>query len=117
MRRTGFSTAAGIAALAMAAMLAQAAAAQDLTNIAELRRGMAASVQGVVDRLSDDDEFRIADDTGAVRVYIGPNPMPVAVGDTVTVHGMMDDDIGRLELYARQIVLADGTIILLRQDY
>jgi len=105
-----------VLALLLTMALPPVARAQDTAAISTLTRGIAASVIGTVDAISDDDEFLLADATGQVRVYIGPNPMPVRTGDRVTVRGVMDDDPGPLELYARQIVLADGRTIDLAQD-
>lgn len=70
------------------------------------------TVKGTVDRITDEDEFRMSDKTGRVRVYVGPNWVPVDVGEVITVRGFVDDDIiGPLEIYARDITRADGTVI------
>lgn len=91
-----------------------------LTHIEDARSGAAVSVRGTVTDILDEDEFRLEDATGDVRVYIGwRNRVSVDVGETVTVTGVMDDDIaGRLrpELYASTIVRADGTTLSLAPD-
>ncbi|MCU0855444.1 MAG: hypothetical protein MUF63_11200 [Rhodobacteraceae bacterium] len=96
------------ALLAAAFVLASPAAADQPTPIAEISRNAPATVAGTVDRLTDEDEFVLADQTGQVRVYVGPNRVPVAPGDVVTVSGMVDEAL-RLEIYADTIVRADGT--------
>lgn len=93
----------------------QSAMAEEVTPIEKLERGMAVSVRGEVTRILDEDEFRMKDSTGSVRVYIGwKNRMPVPVGETVLVRGVVDDDLEsrfRPEIYAFQIVREDGTVI------
>ncbi|MBF9051085.1 NirD/YgiW/YdeI family stress tolerance protein [Roseobacter sp. HKCCD9010] len=84
--------------------------------IANLAPGQAVTLLGTVDRITDDDEFLLRDATGAVPVYVGPNPIPAAVGDRVTVIGVVDDD-GPIEIYATTIVLADGTEVALSNRY
>lgn len=84
--------------------------------IGELRRGMMAVVEGNVERITDEDEFILADKTGDIRIYIGPNAMPVRPGDLVRVEGYVDDDV-RMELYADAITLADGQIVTLPRRY
>ena len=88
----------------------------DVMAIGDIRRGMMATVEGSVDRITDEDEFILADATGTIRVYIGPNAMPVRVGDAVRVDGFVDDDL-RIELYADTITLADGRVVNLPRGY
>ena len=93
--------------------------ADDITAIDLLERGMAANIKGEVTRILDEDEFRITDQTGSMRVYIGwKNRVNIPVGETVTVRGVVDDDLVsyfRPEFYAFEIVREDGTVIKLRQ--
>lgn len=86
------------------------------TPIAELARGSFVTVAGTVDRLTDEDEFVLADPTGQVRVYVGPTFVPVRPGEDVTVTGLVDDGL-RLEIYAREIVRADGTTFTFDHRY
>ena len=82
-----------------------------------LARGQAATIAGRVVRILDTDEFRLEDDSGSVRVYIGwRNRMPVEVGARVTVTGVLDDDPWpiRAEFYADAITLEDGRSVGLR---
>ena len=81
----------------------------ETTAVQDLRRGMGATIDGVVKRITDDDEFLLADETGSILVYIGPNRMPVRAGDRVRVAGAVDDD-GPLEFYATEVTLPDGRV-------
>ena len=78
--------------------------------------GQSVTVTGSVDRITDDDEFILRDATGSIRVYVGPNAIPAAVGDVITVFGAVDDDLP-MEIYATSILRADGTRIDLPHDY
>lgn len=100
---------AAVLALSLAINLPGLALA-DTTAVQDLRRGMPATVEGKVERITDDDEFLLADETGSILVYIGPNPMPVRAGDRVRVAGAVDDD-GPLELYAAEVTLPDGRVV------
>jgi uncharacterized protein YdeI (BOF family) len=92
------------------------AAMAEIMAIGDIRRGMMATVEGSVNRITDEDEFILADATGNIRVYIGPNAMPVRAGDAVRVEGFVDDDL-RMEIYADTITLADGEVISLPRRY
>lgn len=84
---------------------------EGITPIGNLRRGTMATVKGTVEKITDEDEFRLADESGKVRVYVGPNWVPADVGEVVTVNGFVDDDIGPLEIYARSLTRADGSVV------
>lgn len=87
--------------------------------IASLARGHSATISGTVTRILDTDEFRLDDDTGSIRVYIGwRNTLPVEVGDRVAVTGTLDDDIWpiRPEFYAETITPHGQKKIDLRLD-
>jgi uncharacterized protein YdeI (BOF family) len=88
------------------------ALAETITPIGDLQRGTMVTVQGTVERITDEDEFRLADASGDIRVYVGPNWVPADVGEAVTVNGRVDDDlIGPREIYARSLTRADGTVV------
>ena len=87
------------------------------TSIADVQRGTMVTVTGVVDRILDEDEFRLRDGTGALRVYVGPNWVPADIGEQVTVEGYMDNDIIFPELYARQLTRADGSVVEFSHRY
>ena len=99
------------------ALAAPAALAETVTDIGSIERGDRVTLQGEVTRILDDDEFRLEDATGSVRVYIGwRNRVMVDVGETVTVKGVVDDDLDtffRPEIYAEEIILEDGSSISL----
>lgn len=88
-----------------------------VTPIGELQRGQSVTVQGEVIRITDEDEFRLRDDTGSVLVYIGwKNRVMVNVGEQVTVEGVVDDDLVgafRPEIYARTLTREDGSVVQL----
>jgi hypothetical protein len=98
------------------ALSALPALAEGPTPVAELKRNSHAVVAGTVDRLTDEDEFVLSDATGHVRVYVGPAIVPVRAGDRVTVTGFVDDAL-RLEIYAREIVRADGATFTFDHRY
>lgn len=91
--------------------------AEPMTPLADLKRGTMVSVEGVVERILDEDEFRLADDTGSVRVYVGPNWVPVNAGERVRVQGFVDDGIGPREIYARMLTREDGTDVEFSHRY
>jgi hypothetical protein len=111
-----------IAVLAGAIMFALSAAwAQPsippLVPIGEVVRGSMVTVEGRVDRILDTDEFRLRDSTGSIRVDVGyPNFVPVTVGEVVRVVGFVDHDPIK-EIYAREIIHADGRISRLDRRY
>lgn len=84
----------------------------DVTPIADAARGTLVTVQGTVERITDEDEFRLTDASGSIRIYVGPNRVPADVGEAVTVTGMVDDDlVGPREIYARELTRADGSTV------
>ncbi|MFA8386487.1 MAG: hypothetical protein ACEPO2_12755 [Pelagibaca sp.] len=106
------------ATAALCALLAAPAAfAGQITPIADAQRGTMVTVQGTVERITDEDEFRLADASGHIRIYVGPNWVPAEVGEAVVVNGFVDDDLGPREIYARSLTRADGTVITFSQRY
>lgn len=89
----------------------------DTTPIADLRYGSTATISGTVDRITDEDEFRITDASGSVTVYIGPGIVPFDIGEQITVNGIVDRDLGRMEIYAREAVRADGSKLSFTHQY
>ena len=100
-----------------ATLAAPAAIASQIIPIADAQRGTMVMVQGTVERITDEDEFRLADASGSIRVYVGPNWVPAEVGETVIVNGFVDDDLGPREIYARSLTRADGTVITFDRRY
>jgi uncharacterized protein YdeI (BOF family) len=81
-----------------------------VTAIGDVRRGSMVTIEGVVKRIVDTDEFTLADASGQIRVDVRyPNFVPVAEGERVKVRGFVDRDLIR-EIYAREIVHADGRV-------
>ena len=74
------------AAIAMAAigvLTASPALAEIITPIDQVQRGTNVTVQGTVERILDEDEFRLADASGRIEIYIGPNIVPANVGEAL----------------------------------
>ena len=107
---------AAILAAAVAFFTVPQAMAETITPIDEVQRGTAVTVDGTVERILDEDEFRLADASGRIDVYIGPNVMPANLGDRVLVRGIVDDGLTR-EIYAREMVLPDGSTITFDRRY
>ncbi len=93
------------------------AASDPLVPIAEAKRGTFVTVEGDVTRILDEDTFRLADSSGDIRIYIGPNRLPVRPGDRVSVNGFVDDDLGPREIYADVLTREDGTVITFERRY
>lgn len=105
-------------AIVCAALFSGAALADPITPIAEAQRGTIVTVQGTVERITDEDEFRLADASGTIRIYVGPNWVPTKVGETVIVSGFVDDDLlAPREIYARSLTRADGTVVTFNRSY
>lgn len=89
-----------------------------VTPVEALERGMHATVEGAVVRITDEDTFTLEDDTGGLSVYIGwRNTVSVEPGEVVTVEGVVDDDLLSAvwpEFYASRIIREDGTVIELQ---
>lgn len=100
---------------------AQTGGEEGIREIGSLRRGEFATVRGEVIRFREYDEIRIADGTGRIDVYLGEpdfSGWPFEVGDMLTISGRVDDDVSfQKELYAREIVLEDGTVLSGRANY
>ncbi|GFE67317.1 NirD/YgiW/YdeI family stress tolerance protein [Litoreibacter roseus] len=101
----------------LAALATTPAPANQVTAIVDAQRGTMVTVQGTVERITDEDEFRLADATGSIRIYVGPNWVPANVGEEVTVNGFVDDDLGPREIYARTLTRADGAEITFDRRY
>ena len=105
-------------AVVCAALMTVPALASEISAIADAQHGTMVTVQGTVERITDEDEFRLADASGSTRIYIGSNWVSVDVGETVTVNGFVDDDVvGPREIHARSLTRADGTVIAFDRRY
>lgn len=96
---------------------ALATTAATTVAIDDLQYGTTATISGVVEQITDEDEFRLRDDSGSVLVYIGPGIVPFNTGETITLSGIVDRDFGRLEVYARDAVRADGSRVTFTHQY
>ena len=105
------------AGLLLIAFVPLVAYSQQIVPIAEAKRGTMVTVQGTVERITDEDEFRLTDESDSIRVYVGPNWVPADVGETVTVTGFVDDDFGPREIYARTLTRSDGSIVTFQHRY
>lgn len=90
--------------------LPAAARASRFTPVDEARRGTMATVRGAVERITDEDGVHLSDETDSIRVRVGPDRLPAEVGETVTLEGFVDGDLGPREICARSLVREDGTI-------
>ena len=102
----------------LAPLSAYASSHEKITNIIDISRGASVTLKGTVTRILDEDEFRLEDKTGSVKIYIGwKNRVMVKVGESVTVKGFVDDDLinaFRPEVYAQKIIRENGETIELR---
>ena len=91
--------------------------ADQVTPIADVKRGTMVTVEGTVERITDEDEFRLTDASGSIRVYVGPNWVPAEVGEFIIVSGFVDNDLGPREIYARTLTRADGSVVVFERRY
>ncbi|MEY4984186.1 MAG: hypothetical protein RIR62_2452 [Pseudomonadota bacterium] len=84
--------------------------------IGKAPRGQPVTVSGKVMRITDADAFRLKDASGVVTVYVGPNDLPVQVGEEVTVLGALDEGCAP-EFVARALRRADGSEVSFRYDW
>ena len=101
---------------ALAAVLLSAAAFAAPVPITKAPRGQPVTLSGKVLRITDTDAFRLKDETGVVTVYVGPNDLPVKVGDDVIVLGALEEGFPP-EFVARAIRRPDGSEVTLHHDW
>lgn len=99
------------ALLIVPALLFSAPAFATTTPVADLRGGQTAKITGIVEAITDEDEFRLTDASGSVIVDIGGGIVPFNTGETVTLDVLVDHEIGQIEVYARSAVRADGSTL------
>lgn len=109
-----------IPAVLLVLYLGSVSLAGEITSIGDLQRGMSATIKGEVTRILDEDEFRLQDETGSIRVYTGwKNRVFIRTGEKLTVSGFVDNDLAsyfRPEFYAFEIVREDGSVVKLHQE-
>ena len=86
-----------------------------VTPIGDVARNTMVTVSGTVERITDEDEFIVADESGSITVSTGTQFFTVDEGETVVVAGFVDDDL-QLEIYATEIVRADGSVVSIRGE-
>lgn len=106
-----------IRSAAMAAVLLSTAAFAAPVPIGKAPRGQIVTVSGKVTSITDTDAFRLKDDSGVAQVYVGPNDLPVSVGEEVVLTGAFEEGSHPPEFLARAIRRADGSVISLRYDW
>jgi uncharacterized protein YdeI (BOF family) len=99
------------ALLIVPALIFAAPAFAATTLVSDLRIGQTATITGVVEAITDEDEFRLTDASGSVIVYIGGGIVPFNTGERVTIDGLVDRELGQIEVYARSAVRADGSSV------
>jgi uncharacterized protein YdeI (BOF family) len=88
----------------------------ETVKIAALQSYTTAYIIGTVVKILDEDEFRLKDASGKIKVYTGwKNTNLVKKGDIITVKGSLDPGFIK-EFYATQIIKEDGQIIELQGD-
>ena len=101
---------------ALAAVLLSAATFALPVPIAKAPRGQPVTLTGKVMRITDADTFRLKDETGVVSVHVGPNRLPVRVGETVTVLGALEEGVTP-DFLARALRREDGSQVEFRHDW
>lgn len=87
-----------------------------ITSISELQNYTNSYIKGEVIKILDEDEFRLEDSSGKIKVYTGwKNTNLVEKGEKITVRGTQDPGLIK-EFYATEIIKEDGEIIKLQSD-
>ena len=87
-----------------------------ITKISELQNYTDSYINGEVIKILDEDEFRLEDGSGNIKVYTGwKNTNLVRKDEKITVRGKLDPGIIK-EFYATEIIKEDGKIIKLKSD-
>lgn len=85
-------------------------------KIAELRNYETSMIKGEVVKILDEDEFRIQDESGKIKVYTGwKNTHTVSLGEKIEVKGYLDPGLVR-EFYASEITRENGEKIILAKE-
>jgi uncharacterized protein YdeI (BOF family) len=85
-------------------------------KITELRNYENSMIKGEVVKIMDEDEFRIQDESGKIKVYTGwKNTHTVSLGEKVKVKGHLDPGLIK-EFYATEITRENGEKIILEKD-
>lgn len=88
----------------------------NITKISELQNYSDSYIKGEVIKILDEDEFRLEDSSGRIKVYTGwKNTNVVEKGEIVTIRGKLDPGIIK-EFYATEIIRENGQILKLKSD-
>lgn len=98
------------AALAASEVTPEDPDATGVTSISDVTRNTMVTLSGTVQRITDEDEFILEDSTGTIPVWTGNQFFAVSEGEAIRVTGFIDDDL-LIELYAQQIMRADGAVV------
>lgn len=82
---------------------------RELTPIEELQVNTMVHVSGEVTRVTDEDEFILADSTGEIKVFTSSRFFVAEPGERVVVRAFVDDGLVR-ELYAQEVFHEDGSV-------
>ncbi len=83
----------------------------EITLISDLEKYVESTIEGNITRITSEDEFKIEDKSGKIRVYTGwKNISPVSTGEKVKVTGKLDGNLIR-EFYAIRLVKENGSVI------
>ena len=87
-----------------------------ITRISELENYSDSYIKGEVIKILDEDEFRLKDSSGNIKVYTGwKNTNLVKKDEKITIRGKLDPGIVK-EFYATEIIKENGEIIKLKSD-
>lgn len=87
-----------------------------ILKISELDNYTDSYIRGEVIKILDEDEFRLKDNTGKIKVYTGwKNTNIVKKGEKITVRGKLDPGIFK-EFYATEIIKKNGERLKLKSD-
>ncbi len=87
-----------------------------IIKISELQNYTDSYIKGEVIKILDEDEFRLEDNSGKIKVYTGwKNTNIVKKGEKITLRGKLDPGIVK-EFYATEIIKDDGETIKLESD-
>jgi uncharacterized protein YdeI (BOF family) len=87
-----------------------------ITSISELQNYTDFYIKGEVIRILDEDEFRLQDSSGKIRVYTGwKNTNLVKNREKITVRGTLDPGVIK-DFYATEIIRENGEVIKLKSD-
>ena len=82
-------------------------------KISELEKYKPAQIEGKVIKIMDEDEFRVKDESGKIKVYTGwKNTNTVSLGEKIKIKGYLDPGIIK-EFYASEIIRENGEKIIL----